>query len=100
MSMELAELLVALSQQVTLAMAMKRLFHTAHQSAVLAERNRIGREIHDGLAQAFTGILMQLNAAEEQAEGSPLASGDEPRARHRARRARRSAPLGAGAAPR
>jgi signal transduction histidine kinase len=74
MSMELAELLVSLSQQITLAMAMKRLFHTAHQSAVLAERNRIGREIHDGLAQAFTGILMQLNAAEEQAEGSPLAT--------------------------
>jgi signal transduction histidine kinase len=72
LSSELAELLVALSQQVTLAMAMKRFFHTAHQSAVLAERNRMGREIHDGLAQAFTGILMQLNAAEELAEGSPL----------------------------
>jgi signal transduction histidine kinase len=41
---------------------------------VLAERNRIGREIHDGLAQAFTGILMQLGAAEEQAEGTPLAA--------------------------
>ncbi len=74
LSSELAELLVALSQQVTLAMAMKRFFHTANLSAVLAERNRIGREIHDGLAQAFTGILMQLNAAEEQAEGSPLAA--------------------------
>ncbi len=72
MRSELAELLVALGQQVTLAMAMKRLFHSAHKAAVLVERNRIGREIHDGLAQAFTGILMQLNAAEEQAEGSPL----------------------------
>jgi signal transduction histidine kinase len=71
--LEVAELLEALGQQATLAMAMKRLFHTAHQSAVLAERNRIGREIHDGLAQAFTGILMQLNAAEEQLEESPLA---------------------------
>lgn len=69
---ELAELLVALGQQVTLAMALKRLFHTARQSAVLAERNRIGREIHDGLAQAFTGILMQIGAAEEQAAHSPL----------------------------
>jgi two-component system NarL family sensor kinase len=53
---------------------MKRLLHSAHQAAVLAERNRMGREIHDGLAQAFTGILMQLGAAEEQAEGSPLAT--------------------------
>jgi len=32
---------------------------------VLVERARIGQEIHDGLAQAFTGILMQLGAAEE-----------------------------------
>jgi signal transduction histidine kinase len=72
MRSELAELLVALGQQVTLAMAMKRLFHSAHKAAVLVERNRLGREIHDGLAQAFTGILMQLNAAEEQAEGSAL----------------------------
>jgi signal transduction histidine kinase len=71
---ELAELLVALGQQVTLALALKRLFHSAKQTAVLAERNRIGREIHDGLAQAFTGILMQLGAAEEAAEGSPLAT--------------------------
>jgi len=71
---ELGELLVALGQQVTLALGLKRLFHSARQTAVLAERNRIGREIHDGLAQAFTGILMQLGAAEEQAEGSPLQS--------------------------
>src|SRR5690606_40476077 len=74
MRSELAQLLVALAQQVTLAMAMKRLMHSAHQAAVLSERNRLGREIHDGLAQAFTGILMQLGAAEELVEGSPLAS--------------------------
>jgi signal transduction histidine kinase len=71
---ELAELLVTLGQQATLAMAMKRLFFSSRQAAVLAERNRLGREIHDGLAQAFTGILMQLGAAEEQVEGSPLSS--------------------------
>ena len=70
---ELVELLVALGQQVTLALALKRLFYSSRQAAVLAERNRMGREIHDGLAQAFTGILMQINAVEEQMEGSPLA---------------------------
>lgn len=70
---ELAELLVALAQQVTLAIAMKRLMFSANRAAVLAERNRLGREIHDGLAQAFTGILMQLGAAEEQFEGTTLA---------------------------
>jgi signal transduction histidine kinase len=48
----------------------------AKDAAVLAERNRIGQEIHDGLAQGFTGILMQLGAAEEAmhecARSSPL----------------------------
>ncbi len=40
--------------------------HAAEERlAALMERNRVGQEIHDGLAQAFTGILMQLGAAEE-----------------------------------
>jgi signal transduction histidine kinase len=60
-----SELLVALAQQATLAIEIMRLAHSAKESAVLVERNRIGREIHDGLAQAFTGILMQLAAAED-----------------------------------
>ncbi|HSE40701.1 MAG TPA: two-component regulator propeller domain-containing protein, partial [Acidobacteriota bacterium] len=37
----------------------------AEFAAVLAERSRMAREIHDTLAQGFTGILMQLEAAEE-----------------------------------
>ena len=65
-------MLVALGQQATLAIGLKRLAISAKDAAVLAERNRIGREIHDGLAQAFTGILMQLGAAEEMVHGSPL----------------------------
>jgi PAS domain S-box-containing protein len=36
----------------------------ARQTAVLEERTRMAREIHDTLAQAFTGILLQLGAAE------------------------------------
>ncbi|HEX4023105.1 MAG TPA: GAF domain-containing sensor histidine kinase [Steroidobacteraceae bacterium] len=60
-----SELLVALAQQATLAIQLIRLAHSAKESAVLVERTRIGQEIHDGLAQAFTGILMQLGAAEE-----------------------------------
>ena len=35
------------------------------QLAVVEERNRIAREIHDTLAQAFTGILVQLEAAQD-----------------------------------
>ena len=38
--------------------------------AVLEERNRMAREIHDTLAQGFTGIVLQLEAAEQtMAEG-------------------------------
>jgi signal transduction histidine kinase len=74
LSSQTVELLVALSQQLTLALGMKRLAFSGKQSAVLAERNRIGQEIHDGLAQAFTGILMQLGAAEEIVGATPVAA--------------------------
>jgi signal transduction histidine kinase len=49
----------------------------ARQSAVLSERNRLAGEIHDGLAQFFTGISMQLGVAKEELsskEGNPLSS--------------------------
>jgi signal transduction histidine kinase len=71
------EILIALAQQATLAIELTRRAHSSKEAAVLGERNRIGQEIHDGLAQAFTGILMQLGAAEEirggYACGAPLA---------------------------
>ena len=72
-----SELLVALAQQATLAVQLTRLAYQAKEAAVLVERARIGQEIHDGLAQAFTGILMQLGAVEESPpcknKGSSLA---------------------------
>jgi len=74
LSCEQEQLLVALGQQMTLAIVFKRLAMAARNAAVLAERNRIGQEIHDGLAQAFVGILMQLGAAEGQIEVAPLGS--------------------------
>jgi PAS domain S-box-containing protein len=39
----------------------------SRQTAVLAERNRLARDIHDTLAQGFTGIILQLEAAAEAA---------------------------------
>jgi signal transduction histidine kinase len=72
-----SELLVALAQQATLAVQLTRLAYRAREAAVLMERTRIGQEIHDGLAQAFTGILLQLGAVEEfpscRKRGSELA---------------------------
>jgi signal transduction histidine kinase/ligand-binding sensor domain-containing protein len=51
-----------------------RLQQVEARSAVLDERNRMAREIHDHLAQGFTGVLLQLEAAEARLarmEGDP-----------------------------
>jgi signal transduction histidine kinase len=58
------ELAAALAQQAALAVQLTRLGAQGRQAAVLEERNRMAREIHDTLAQGFTGILMQLEATE------------------------------------
>ena len=39
--------------------------------AVSEERNRLAREMHDTLAQGFTGIVLQLEAAEQSIEDAP-----------------------------
>ncbi len=76
LSADKAEIALTVAHQATLCVGLKKLGMAAKDAAVLAERNRIGQEIHDGLAQGFTGILMQLGAAEEAmhecARSSPL----------------------------
>jgi len=59
------ELTRALAHQATLAMQLTRLSAQSRQSAVMAERNRMARDIHDTLAQGFTGVIVQLEAAGE-----------------------------------
>ena len=49
----------------------KQAEQTSRELAVLGERNRMAREIHDTLAQGFTGIVLQLEAAEQAMVGSP-----------------------------
>jgi len=69
------EIAGALATQASLAIQLTHLAKTARQSAVLEERNQLAAEIHDALAQSFTGISMQLGVAEEQLaarEGDPL----------------------------
>jgi len=65
------ELVQSLAQQATLAIQLTRLAEEAQQLALLQERTRIAREIHDTLAQAFGGILMQLQASTYFAETQP-----------------------------
>jgi nitrate/nitrite-specific signal transduction histidine kinase len=61
-----------LADQLAVAIDNARLYEETRQIAVMEERNRMAREIHDTLAQGFSGIILQLEAA-EQAMGS-----DEP----------------------
>ncbi len=57
------ELLQAIANQMAVALQMARLAEQGRQSAVFAERNRLARDIHDTLAQGFTGVIVQLEAA-------------------------------------
>jgi len=59
------EIARALASQASLAIQLTRLAKGARQTAVLEERNRLVGEIHDSLAQLFTGISMQLGAAKK-----------------------------------
>ena len=59
------ELAQALANQAILAMQLTRLSEETRQSAVVGERNRLAREVHDTLAQGFTGVIVQLEAAGE-----------------------------------
>jgi signal transduction histidine kinase len=59
------ELTRALAHQATLAIQSTLLSAQSRQSAVMAERNRMARDIHDTLAQGFTGVIVQLEAAGE-----------------------------------
>ncbi len=59
------ELAQALANQAMLAMQLTRLSEESRRSAVVGERNRLAREVHDTLAQGFTGVIVQLEAAGE-----------------------------------
>ena len=56
------ELAQALVNHATLALQLNRLTRRAEQLAVTEERNRLAREIHDTLAQAFAGVVLHSEA--------------------------------------
>jgi PAS domain S-box-containing protein len=68
------DLSLALAQQAALAMQVMRLSRESRQMAIASERNRMARDIHDTLAQGFTGIIAQLQAAEGASDLSEAAS--------------------------
>ena len=59
------ELAQALAHQAMLAIQLNEFAERSRQAAVLEERNRLARDIHDTLAQGFTGVIVQLEAAED-----------------------------------
>jgi signal transduction histidine kinase len=59
------ELAQALAHQAMLAIQLNEFAEQSRRAAVLGERNRMARDIHDTLAQGFTGVIVQLEAAED-----------------------------------
>jgi signal transduction histidine kinase len=81
------DLLSAIGSQVGIAVENARLYQRSRQVAILEERNRLAREIHDALAQGLTGIIVQLEAMERLAQRRPdQALGSLHRAKDLARR--------------
>jgi signal transduction histidine kinase len=70
-------LLEAIARQATLALHQSRVAELSRveerRKAILEERNRLARDIHDNLAQGFAAILMQLQAARREVGTLPPA---------------------------
>src|SRR5260221_5432277 len=68
-------LIEAIARQAALALHHSRVVERsrseARRKAILEERNRLAREIHDNLAQGFAAILMQLQAARREMDSLP-----------------------------
>src|SRR6202140_5199739 len=62
---EQIELTQALAHQVMLALQLNEFAEQGQRAAVFEERNRMARDLHDTLAQGFTGVIIQLEAAED-----------------------------------
>ena len=59
------ELAQALAHHVMMAAHGQELVKQQREAAILKERTRMARDIHDTLAQGFTGVIIQMEAAEE-----------------------------------
>jgi signal transduction histidine kinase len=64
-------LLAAIGHQIGVAVENAQLYEQAQQLAVIKERNRLARDLHDSVAQALYGVTLYAEAAARQ-----LVSGD------------------------
>jgi signal transduction histidine kinase len=60
---EEVELAQALAHQAMFAVQLNELAEKGQRAAVLEERNRMARDIHDTIAQGLMGVIIQLRAA-------------------------------------
>lgn len=66
-----AQVLQPFVDAATIAIVNARLYEQVRLAATLAERNRLGRELHDTIAQGLTAVSMQLAAAQRGFERDP-----------------------------
>jgi signal transduction histidine kinase len=59
-------MLVAIGNQIGVAVQNARLYEQARQLAVVQERNRLARDLHDSVMQALYGVTMYAEAAARQ----------------------------------
>ena len=89
------ELAQALAHQAMFAIQLNASAKQSEEAAVLKERNRMARDIHDTLAQGLTGVIVQLQAAEDAAS-----KGYKKQSREHLRNAQELARVGLGEARR
>lgn len=65
-SPEELSLLAAIGQQIGIAVDNARLYEQAQQLAVMKERNRLARDLHDSVTQALYGVTLYAEAATRQ----------------------------------
>jgi signal transduction histidine kinase len=57
------ELVLAIASQAAVAMENARLYEQAQESAVLEERQRVARDLHDSVTQALYSVILYADAA-------------------------------------
>jgi len=64
-------LLMTFSSHAAIAINNARLYEKSRQAAILEERNRLAREIHDNLAQGLTAIVLQMEVVDRMFSKNP-----------------------------
>lgn len=70
-------LLALMANQATLAVRNARAYFYSEELAIGEERNRIAREIHDGVAQSLAFCALKLDVAERQIDKDPRKAAQE-----------------------